>query len=360
MVQKQNTFSRTMYNDIKMGAYYTNLEMCKRIGYLFDFPDEEVSIIEPSIGDGTALMAVLGRTDKEEKRTVFGVELNTETYKQKLKDNPLIDYCLNADFLNGIKMSHGSFGFCFANPPYAVDEGGERMEKRFIEKLHPYMKAGAPIAYVIPYATLMEEKFAKSFVARFQPVACFKFDDEIYKQFHQVVLIGVRRREMGYLHDTYISFFNSVKELEKLPYLPKSPDEVGKKLSAVPSKAANIEYFTTLVFNRKEAGEQIYRSSLHNRLSDYTVPEYSAAAIGQPPIPLKKDLLYLLAVSGGGQGLVGGEDNDLHLQRGVAKVVTTSESKYDADKGKAIIVENSHTQICLNIIESDGTITCLE
>lgn len=147
--------------------------------------------------------------------------------------------------------------------------------------------------------------------------------------------------------------------LEKIPYLPQMDDEVKNKLSVVPSKAEDVEYFTTLIFNAAEAAKEIYRSPLLKKLSEYAVPQYSPMQIGNPPVPLKKDLLYLLAVSGGGQGLVGSEENqDLHLQRGVAKIVTQMEER-EEEAGMFVCEESSHTQICLNIIENDGTITCL-
>ena len=94
-IRKQSGFSRSLFNDMKMGAYYTDPEMCRRIGLLFSFPDEEVSIIEPSIGDASAVMEVLDKRGAD-SRKVFGVELNAETYA-KVKANPLVDYSINAD-----------------------------------------------------------------------------------------------------------------------------------------------------------------------------------------------------------------------------------------------------------------------
>ena len=89
------------------------------------------------------------------------------------------------------------------------------------------------------------------------------------------------------------------------------------------------------------------------------VPEYTTGMIGQPPVPLKKDLLYLLAIAGGGQGIVGTDENrDVHLQRGVARVVKTSNISENGEK--YVHLEKSYTQITLNIIENDGSIKVLE
>lgn len=71
MVKKQNNFSRLLGNNLRMGAYYTDLEMSRRIGYLFQFPDEEVCVLEPSAGDGEALKQALF---EKRKSKIFAVE----------------------------------------------------------------------------------------------------------------------------------------------------------------------------------------------------------------------------------------------------------------------------------------------
>jgi len=84
MVKKQNNFSRLLGNNLRMGAYYTDLEMSRRIGYLFQFPDEEVCVLEPSAGDGEALKQALF---EKRKSKIFAVELNADTCKEKLDNN---------------------------------------------------------------------------------------------------------------------------------------------------------------------------------------------------------------------------------------------------------------------------------
>lgn len=356
-MEKQSNFSRSLANDRKMGAYYTDKQHCKRIGYLIDFPPEQVSVLEPSIGDGTAVKEIVKGRDNV---SVFGVELNEETYRDKLKDNSDIAYALNTDFLNGVKISHRSFGYCFANPPYGEMEHGVRMEQKFVEKLHPYMKTDAPISLVIPYYVLLQERFLASFTARFNPKMVFRFDDNVYEQFKQIVIIGTKRKTIGYRKEELAVFMESINELEKLPYLPKTPEEVMNKVSAIPSPPENIEYFSTVVFNREEAAAYLANSSVYDKASDMFVPDYSISSLNRPVIPLKADMLYLLAVCGGGQGLVGSMENgDLHLQRGVAKVQEERNIEVNADDSKSVERVRTYTRVELNIIQNDGTITTL-
>lgn len=354
---KQSNFSRSLANDLKMGAYYTDPGHCKRIGYLVEFPPEEVSVLEPSIGDGKAIYQIVGERDNV---SVFGVELNEETYETQISNNPNVPYSLNADFLSGVKISHGSFGYCFANPPYGEMENGIRMEQKFVEKLHPYLKSGAPFTLVIPYYVLTQERFLASFLARFEPKMVYRFDDDVYVRFKQVVIVGTKRRVIGYKREDMRTLYESIDDVEKLPYLPKTLEEVEKKVSAVPSSPDAIEYFTTVIFDRKKAAEQLNGSSLYVKAQEMFVKDYSVSNLSRPVIPLKPDMLYLLAVCGGGQGMVGSEKNgDMHLQRGVAKVVQTRNIEENEEGGRTVERVRSFTRVELNVIENDGTITTL-
>lgn len=354
-VMHQSRFSRDLGNAAKMGAFYTDPEHCRRIGQLFDFPAEEVCVLEPSIGDGVAVQNVLLGC---ENPTVFGVELNTSTYDDLKEKFP---YVLNTDFLNGVKISKGSFTFCFANPPYGVhQESKERLEKLFIEKLWGYLKPGAVFALVIPHYVLTDEKFAKCYLARFNPIACFRFDDDVYASYQQIVVIGKRRSSLGMMKTWLAKFMEKVSSVDKLAYLPRYGEPVPQKIPVEPSASDDIEYFTTLEFDVRKAGEAVADSGLYCFIEKKAMtPEYHAAKLSRPPVPLKKDSLYLCAISGYGQGLAGSEEtHDLHLQRGSAKVTVTPEVV--RKDGKSVVVEHSYTKMILNIIENDGRITTLE
>lgn len=356
----QNSFSRAIANDAKLGAYYTDVKHCERIGYLFDFPeDEDVCVLDPSIGDGYAVVAATGKKAGDRKH-IFGVELNSETFKLFLEDNALIEYPLCADFLNGVIITHGAFSFMFANPPYGQEgDSKRRLEVMFAEKAWNYLSNRAFVAYVIPYGVLTNENFIKPFFARFQCLAVFRFDDKEYERFHQVVIIAQKRSCIGYLKSTFDDFYATIDSVEKLPYLPNDIPE--KRIRVSPSSPDAVEYFTTLQFNRKAAAEHLRNSPLHNRnfLREHAFMQpFVSLDIGQPPMPLKKDLLYLTAIAGGGQGLAGSEEKgDVHLQRGVTKVVKKKELRKDEVTGKETLVEVQTARVSMNIIESDGTIT---
>lgn len=317
---RQSSFSRTIINEAKMGAYYTDAEHCRRIGRLLDFPEEFIAL-EPSIGDGSAIAATLEEATVMPK--IYGVELNQNTYEE-IKDDERF-YVLPADFLTGVVVSNRVFSYCFSNPPYGVGEDGKtRLEKSFLEKISNYMCPEGILVYVIPYQVLQEERFLRSLFSRFTPLAVFKFDDKEFEKYHQVVVIAQKRSREGYLRDWYEKFKEQISEISNISYLPTIDEPVDRKIPVPPSSDEKLTYFTTREFDAENAGKRLMGSNLYLMIGKKGIlPSYTATELGHPAIPLKKDLLYLCAISGGGQGLTGSEENrDLHLQRGVAKVVT--------------------------------------
>ena len=66
----QSSFSRTLYNDAKLGAYYTDAGHTERMGRMIRLLGE-TSVLEPCCGDASALAALLKTVaDKEIPRRV--------------------------------------------------------------------------------------------------------------------------------------------------------------------------------------------------------------------------------------------------------------------------------------------------
>ena len=356
---KQNSFSRSIINDAKMGAYFTDISHCKWISNFLEFPiDEMVCALEPSIGNAAAIKAVI-EADRKENVKIFGVELNKETVNL-VQNDPDVEKILHADFLNGIKVSHSVFSFCFSNPPYGTDEQsgrGVRLERSFLEKLTNYLKTDGVLVYIIPYSTFVDESFLKIWCSRYSTKGVYRFHDEEFKKFKQIVAFGVKKHGTGYFRTEYEKLLNSISRLEEVPILP--PDYNGEKIIVKPSNAEQIEYFSEKDFSVDKAKKYLSRTPLYKVLAEKAEQKsYTSSELSSPPIKLKRDLMYLLAVSGGGQGLAGSEEHgDLHLQRGTVKVVeTTGVEKRENSESFQERVKTS-SSICMAIIENSGKIT---
>ncbi|XBX10695.1 DUF6094 domain-containing protein (plasmid) [Enterocloster clostridioformis] len=362
MIVKQSGFSRTLYNEAKSGAYYTDPEHCLRIGRLFKLQGE-TCILEPCIGNGVAVETFLTGTECENQNAkVFGVDINEVAYEEA-KQKSCVSYCLYADFLTEVKITSKVFSLCFCNPPY-INTGeyqSKRMEQRFVEKIHGYLKPGGYLILIVSLHTLGDYDFLMSLLGHYTCEGLWRFDEKEYEKYHQVVFIGRRKQQIG-VFNTELERFSQKLELKKIPYLPDLKVDVNFKYDVEESLEENVEIFMETMFKPGQNYKALRQSSLYDSIrSSITLERYTTVNIGRPPLPLKKDLTYLCAISGGGQGIVGTEEEqDIHLQRGSVKVIEESSYNENDDGKTSSETVRTRTQISLCIIENDGSITMLQ
>ena len=368
---RENSFSRSTANEAKMGAYYTDVAHCTSLSGLFLFPEgKEVSVLEPSIGDGSAVIAATDREHNEDIH-IFGVELNESVAKQTA-ENPMIEECLNADFTDGVKISNRAFSFCFGNPPYMDDEDDVdgargRMERTFLSRVtESYLKKGGILVWVIPYRIFADPGSIRYFLRHYETLGVWRFRNEEYAKWKQVAYVG-RKKSPSYPSAEEVKAEVAKYDApEKIPVLPFSFEgtEYWHSIEAPESKSEELTLFTTMLFDADRAVEllqshpplETWRKIVGKKL---TQEAFAATSLGRPPIPLKKDSLYLLATSGAGQGVAGTPGEDLHLQRGVAEVVEDVEFVQSEDGTNQMKV-TSRTQVTMTVIETNGKITTLQ
>lgn len=350
-------FHQANSNMAKMGAYYTDETHCKALSRFFSFPEkEDVTILEPSIGNAAAVCAVTEKVAGDNKK-LFGVELNHQTVEQLRASEVEMEELLEADFLEGTKIKGSSFSFCFGNPPYQEDvTGKERLEKLFLEKVYGLLKRDGIICWVIPWGTFSEESHLRYLYSRFEILHLYKFKEYEYKKWKQVVVIGRKKTNISYRKSDFEEFcekYRFVENLEELPF-----DYSGEKIDVPAGKNSEVNPFTTKEFPAEAIFEDIraHGGNLDKVISKkLSVKRYQLVDCGNPPMPPKKDHLFTLAVSGIGQG-VAGEGESLHLQRGVCKVTEVVTNEKD-DKGEWVQVVTQKTSTSMIIFEQNGTFT---
>ncbi len=361
-ISKESAFFQSAKNIQKNGAYYTDLDHARRIGYLFDFDcAEEISVLEASAGDGEALLAVTGKLEKGRKHMkLFLVELSEETFKEKLEGREEFNYVLNADFLDGVKISNSKFTFAFANWPYGTSKDGKsRLETKFLEKECSYLATGAYLAAVVPKAALEDGGFRRKLFANFEVCGLWRFDEKVYREFRQFVIVGRKKPVSGYRKEMLGAFEEKLKDFGNIPFLPESYEEQREKFVVKRSSESDIVYFTQKIFNPDDFMQHIQKSVLFTNVrvtNDIFIPHYSADRELRPLLPLTKDMSYICAVQGQGEGLCGSEGNkDLHLQRGSVKV--SRKVSLQGDKGSEYVCEKIRSQVRQTVIENSGRIT---
>lgn len=343
-VEHESTFSRNVANIGKAGAYYTDTEHCRRIGKLIKFP-AEFNLLEPSIGDGSAVLSLLG--ENRNKANLYGVEINADSYSL-LEQKSICNYLLNADFLNDVRISKNSFSIMFANPPYGEYKDNIRYEQAFEEKAFSYLCKEALLVYVIPYYVLTQEKFIKSFFARYFPLATYRFDDSEYEKWKQVVVFARKRSQIAYMKSDLISYIESI-EPTNLEYLPENVD---KLFEVYESRDENVKTFSNLSFNAAAFLEVVDSSPILSEFGRNCGDIYKRVAAGNPALPLSKENAYMLGVCGAGSGLAGSEDEGtLHLQRGVVENVTTTSTETD-ENGVDNVVQRTMSSTSMHIIDA--------
>lgn len=376
-VRNVNTFQQTAGNYARYGAFYTNTDMMYRCGRLLKIENEEnkvTVVFEPHIGDGTAVTSLLRGAGAERHSIVtYAVEINCDTV-EKLKQTKIsnqeadeegkvwVDYLLNADTTHGIIMSNAKVDLLYDNPPYGSD-GETRFEQVAEETTFKYLKRNGVHVFVIPYYLISDmsdktyEKFARSYFSRYKPLHIFKFDDEVYKDYKQIVIISRRRDAIGCMLEDFKAWIESVNTLEKIPYLPKVDEEIDERWRVLVSNGGDgVEKFTTKVFLPEEALPSLKKSRVLCRgISDLACMEaYTSEIVGNPPIPPADATKYELMVCGVCEGLAGNEDEGtLHIQRGYVEQVETSRIK-DNGPGNAETIEViTSSEASIHIFDSE-------
>lgn len=355
-LKKQSGFSRSLANTMKMGAYYTPAKIAGIIGKMI-VCEGPAALLEPSMGDGSAVKAFTASVEGTTP-TIFGVELNEGVVKEVRKD-PTFEAVLSADFLTGVRISNNVFSIVFGNPPYMTDDlvALGRSEKSFLEKVNTYLAKDGIVVWIVPESTIKNLAFARFWMGHFETEAFYRFPNGEYEDFKQYILIGRKcaRKTVG-KEDTerWLAGYASVLPL---------PERPGERIRVPASDPDGVKLFAPKEFPLEEAFA-VLTGRCHKGddfLGEHaSQPRYAAGDVGRPPMPLKKDSMYLLSVSGAGQGLAGTEGDDLHLQRGVAKVVEDVEIEAsETKKNKSIERVTTRTSITMTVIEGDGKITHL-
>ena len=347
-VISQNTFSRTLANDSKRGAYYTDIPHVKSCGTFFDFPaEEEVCCFDNSAGDGEALLSV---TEGCAKRVLFVNDINAKTAAE-LREKGSFEAVTCADYLTSFECTNGVFSFFWCNPPYGEDVAThERYEKKFVEKIFSHLARGAAGVFILPEYVLSDDRFARVFLARFTPRFLFRFREPVYQQFKQCCAIVTRKDVNGFTKEELQAYLARCSSLEEMPETWE-----GEKVMVQPSNPKRIQNYKSRIFDEERwLAKVIADTQLSAAEGKYLAVKYWSDEVKyRPPITLGDSHLAMQATCGIGAGAVGSEDaGNYHLQRGSVrrKKETSVRPKQNGKEGMEA-VEIDHAEISIKIAE---------
>lgn len=370
-----STFFQTVANEAtagggKDGSFYTDLGHIKRIADMLTF-EGEATVFDITSGNCQSLFA-LADADNHPERKCFACEVQQAVF-EKVKDDPRIaGRILNVDSAVNLKMQHNCISLGGINPPYgwnnedATDR--KRWERIFIEKITNYIMFGGILVWIIPQYVLADVGYLTYLAKHYEVQGIWKFDDDVYKYFKQVCVIG-KRRNKAILGSGEVQDLLKKCEIENMPYLPQIGETPEEKKFLVPEyKETSITLFQALNYSFSDGMRMVdelcrkQKSGINKACADllFTKP-FGSKSVLVPPIPISKAHQYLLMFSVEQEPkVVGEEDGQPHLTRSLVEIgedtVVNTTVGSDGVEHSSVTVR-SHAQVKTVILEQSGRIT---
>lgn len=155
-------------------------------------------ILDPAAGEGTALITLAEKLGLDP----FGVELH-EGRAQAARDaigqlvvqngdDAFSTRILHDSYLN-LVTSRGGYNLLYLNPPYDYDDEDGRLEYQWLVHMRPWLQTGGLLVWVVPQHMLRFRKATRYILSWYDQVQIYRFPDDTYDQFKQIVLFGVHR-----------------------------------------------------------------------------------------------------------------------------------------------------------------------
>lgn len=332
--------SRLM-NRIKMGYFPTDSEHVKLIKKAVRFPKGNVNILDPCCGEGLALKAF----SEGENAVTYGIELDEN--RGHTAQGKLDRVGLGSFFHSSIPF--GRFHALFLNPPYLScpgTNGSRRMERAFLADTLPLLMKGGLLIYIIPYHRA-NEAVCRTLAAYYKNLTVFRFRDNEYKKYKQVVFFGIRADK----HEG-VKTAKKIEELcltpEKIPLI----DTIPEGLYSLPEKESEVPYFRGSVFDTEELMEQFKSSDSLNILFEQSQLE---SRVRKPLLPLNLSQIGLVGASGLMNGLVDCEHP--HVIKGkIVRQKKTSET-VNPERDCSELREVESNKMIFNILTPDSYIS---
>jgi len=340
---KEEVDETRLHGRMKMGYYPTPPSVVERIRTFLHFPDGNVNVLDPCCGEGLALRSLVEGTEA----TTYGIELDEYRATRAMGN---LDHVLHCGYEDA-RVSNSAFGCMLLNPPYdweavASGEGHERKEKGFLKGTVKYLQPDGVLVYVVPQKAVRGD-IARILSYRFHDFSPYRFPDEEYDRFKQVVVFG-KKKERGELDRDAVDRLDAIPN-EDLTVIPYADNPVYD----VPSSPL-VRLFRSSVIDEVELERELKKSTLWKKLHEYG--ENAVNGVGRPPLPLHTGHLGLLLASGSLDGVVG-EGPDRHIVRGKAEKVTHTEQEYQGD----VLVERQIEtyRVCVKVLKRNGEIETL-
>ena len=301
-------------------------------------PGAKVNIFDPCAGEGDALHGFAqALSGQGAVVTSYGIELEKERAE---KCRGKLDHVLQSPY-EDTRVTPHSMSFMWLNPPY-TNRGHERAEVAFLRDLTDpvsgKLQPGGLLGFCIPQKVL--KNAAMLLALRFEDIHVYRFTDDEYPAFHQVVVFAKRREKKN---PDPTPEGNRLKELS-LAELPPLDVNDGRAFH-IPATERDVQTFLLNVLTEEEVAQTLAASPVWEMIAKYKpVPK----AIMKPPVMPLKSTHIAVAIAA---GAVGGNMGD-HLLVGSTKRVTSSE-EIPVENGMKVI-ERTESKSVIRLFNRNG------
>lgn len=242
-----------------------------------------VRLLDPCAGTGQAAATIAEALGAES----YGIELNEERAEAA---RTKLDHVL-AGSAFAVRLANGAFSCLFLNSPYADDDEKRRLEHAFLTSLTRALCPGGVLVFLIPQRRLAVS--ARYLASHYAGLVAFRFPDQEYAAFRQMVLFGVRKPQ-----PTLDAVVQSRLEAWSEADLPPLQDAPAQPVLNVPALAGGDILFASLFFDPVQASAEARRRGVwaQPQLVEQLWPQDERPV--RPLMPLRKGHLALLIAAG--------------------------------------------------------------
>jgi hypothetical protein len=305
---------------LKMGYYPLPESEAVKIRSLLAY-SEPASVIDPCVGQGTALELVTGNVPVRR----YGVELDAE--RARLARSKGIETIQGNTF--DVIAKPESFSLLYLNPPYDSEIGSignRRMEAVFLEHTYRWLRMEGILILVIPFERLQDCVGVLS--SHFVQLNVLRMTDQDSVQYRQIAVIGVRRDVRGTVVESNKRQLQGLGLYGSFQKVPDLGPGVCPPYSVPLSGEAALNY-RGLPYDLLE--DLLPHSGAWRQVAPLLMPQEDVAT-GRPITPLHGGHVGLLCTAGLLNGIFGeGVDRHIARWRSVKHVTTFVEQDGDAE-----------------------------
>ncbi|MCF8568027.1 DUF6094 domain-containing protein [Alicyclobacillus tolerans] len=318
-------------------------------------------LFDPCCGTGEALAQVQQYAPFGSRS--YGIELDKE--RAKAAKNQL-DEVVACGYENA-RVDAASMPLLWLNPPYDNQAGmGSNLSRKeliFLRGLSKCVKPNGVLVFIIPRYTLSKE-MVDALEHRYTNLAVYRFDDDEYPVFKQIVVFGTRRgrnlENVKQLTDAEREARNELLRVGRdmdlpVPYL----DEADGKVWTVPE--TNVQesvLFRGYLRDESELIRDLQTSDAFQVASNMLNSALVETRLRRPLLPFRRTHLATLIASGVLNGSMG-IGPDRHMVIGVSRKKVTRETLVDENGGESVIDTENYVTV-VRTIQTDGTIIDLQ